>query len=152
MQSAAALARMKAEKGNPQIDMYQFSGGQEHTAKKEGLTQPLQNVSRLAKIPAGLKDPDGNWVTWAVIAEGIVTLAATGSESKRGSANDGKRKLLHQKSPFFQCCGVMQPLHRPFQRNHIRNGSASSPNLSMTCLESPESLSWAGRATGYVGR
>lgn len=72
MQSAAALARMKAEAGNPQIDMYQFSGGQEAFAKDEGLSQPLSGVTRLGKIPAGLKDPDGHWVTWAVIAEGIV--------------------------------------------------------------------------------
>jgi putative spermidine/putrescine transport system substrate-binding protein len=72
MQSAAALARMKAEAGNPQIDMYQFSGGQEAFAKDEGLSQPLSSVSRLARIPADLKDPDGHWVTWAVIAEGIV--------------------------------------------------------------------------------
>ncbi len=72
MQSAAALARMKAEAGSPQIDMYQFSGGQEDAAKKQGLTQPMTDVSRLAKIPDGLKDPDGHWVTWAVIAEGIV--------------------------------------------------------------------------------
>jgi putative spermidine/putrescine transport system substrate-binding protein len=72
MQSAAALARMKAEAGNPQIDMYQFSGGQEAFAKDEGLSQPLSGVSRLATIPADLKDPDGHWVTWAVIAEGIV--------------------------------------------------------------------------------
>lgn len=72
MQSAAALARMKTEAGNPQIDMYQFSGGQEATAKAQGLTQPLTGVSRLAGIPAGLKDPDGHWVTWAVIAEGII--------------------------------------------------------------------------------
>jgi putative spermidine/putrescine transport system substrate-binding protein len=72
MQSAAALARMKAEAGSPQIDMFQFSGGQEDAAKKQGLTQPMTNVTRLAAIPAGLKDPDGHWVTWAVIAEGIV--------------------------------------------------------------------------------
>lgn len=72
MQSAAALARMKAEAGNPQIDMFQFSGGQEAFAKEEGLSQPMSGVTRLAKIPAGLKDPDGHWVTWAVIAEGIV--------------------------------------------------------------------------------
>ncbi|MGO4736674.1 extracellular solute-binding protein [Bosea sp. 2KB_26] len=72
MQSAAALARMKAEAGNPQIDLFQFSGGQEAFAKSEGLSQPLSGVSRLAQIPAGLKDPDGHWVTWAVIAEGII--------------------------------------------------------------------------------
>ncbi|MGO4669558.1 extracellular solute-binding protein [Bosea sp. 2RAB26] len=72
MQSAAALARMKAEAGNPQIDLFQFSGGQEAFAKSEGLSQPLSGVSRLGQIPAGLRDPDGHWVTWAVIAEGIV--------------------------------------------------------------------------------
>lgn len=72
MQSAAALARMKAEAGNPQIDMFQFSGGQEAFAKSEGLSQPMAGVSRMAQIPATLKDPDGHWVTWAVIAEGIV--------------------------------------------------------------------------------
>lgn len=72
MQSAAALARMKAEAGNPQIDLFQFSGGQEAFAKSEGLSQPLSGVSRLGQIPAGLKDPDGHWVTWAVIAEGLV--------------------------------------------------------------------------------
>jgi putative spermidine/putrescine transport system substrate-binding protein len=72
MQSAAALARMKAEAGNPQIDMYQFSGGQEDAAKKEGLTQPMASVTRMSEVPGDLKDPDGHWVTWAVIAEGIV--------------------------------------------------------------------------------
>ncbi|MBS7702187.1 extracellular solute-binding protein [Chelatococcus asaccharovorans] len=72
MQSAAALARMKAEAGNPQIDMYQFSGGQEAQAKSEGLTEPMKSVPNLANVPGGLKDPDGHWVTWAVIAEGIV--------------------------------------------------------------------------------
>src|SRR5215212_4813447 len=72
MQSAAALARMKAEAGNPQIDMFQFSGGQEETAKESGLTQPLGTVPLTAKVPEGLKDKDGHWVSWAVIAEGIV--------------------------------------------------------------------------------
>jgi putative spermidine/putrescine transport system substrate-binding protein len=72
MQSAAALARLKSEAGNPQIDMYQFSGGQEDAAKKEGLTQPLTSVAQLHAIPADMKDPDGHWVTWAVIGEGIV--------------------------------------------------------------------------------
>ena len=72
MQSAAALARMKAEAGNPQIDMFQFSGGQEDTAKASGLSQPLGAVPLLAKVPAELKDKDGHWVSWAVIAEGIV--------------------------------------------------------------------------------
>jgi len=72
MQSAAALARMKTEAGNPQIELYQFSGGQEGPAKDAGLTQPLASVPEMAKVPEGLKDKDGHWVTWAVIAEGIV--------------------------------------------------------------------------------
>ena len=72
MQSAAALARMKAEAGNPQLDMYQFSGGQEGYAKEQGLSQPLSGVSRLARIPANLRDPDAHWVSWAVIGEGFL--------------------------------------------------------------------------------
>lgn len=72
MQSAAALARMIAEKGNPQIDMYQFSGGQELTATRDGLTQPIVGAPRMEKLPADMKDPEGQWVSWAVIAEGLV--------------------------------------------------------------------------------
>lgn len=72
MQSAAALARMVAEAGNPQIDMYQFSGGQELVAKADGLTQPMEGVTRAANLPEDLKDPDGHWVSWAVIGEGLV--------------------------------------------------------------------------------
>jgi len=72
MQSAAALARMKTEAGRPQIDMYQFSGGQEAIAKSTGLSQPMGAVPLFGKIPAGLKDPDRHWVTWAVIAEGLL--------------------------------------------------------------------------------
>lgn len=72
MQSAAALARMIAEKGNPQIDMYQFSGGQEIDATKKGLTQPIKGASRMESLPDAMKDPEGNWVAWAVIAEGLV--------------------------------------------------------------------------------
>jgi putative spermidine/putrescine transport system substrate-binding protein len=72
MQSAAALARMKTEAGRPQLDMYQFSGGQEATAKSTGLSQPMSNVPLLSRIPTGLKDPDAHWVTWAVIAEGLL--------------------------------------------------------------------------------
>ena len=72
MQSAAALARMKAEAGNPQIDMYQFSGGQEGTAKESGLSQSMGAVPLFDKVPEGLRDRDRHWVTWAVIAEGLV--------------------------------------------------------------------------------
>src|SRR5690606_23413194 len=72
MQSAAALARMTAEHGNPQIDMYQFSGGQEIDATKNGLTQPIAGSARMERLPDGLKDPEGHWAAWAVIAEGLV--------------------------------------------------------------------------------
>lgn len=70
--SAQAFARMRAEADNPQIDMFVYSGGQEIVAKAEGLTQPIAGAPRLAEIPAGLRDPDGHWVTWGVIAQGIL--------------------------------------------------------------------------------
>lgn len=72
MQSAAAFARMIAERGNPQIDMYQFSGGQEIEAARQGLTQPIEGSARMEALPSEMKDADGNWVAWAVIAEGLV--------------------------------------------------------------------------------
>lgn len=72
MQSTAAFARMTAEAGNPQIDMYQFSGGQELDATQNGLTQPIEGSARMEGLPADMKDPEGNWVAWAVIAEGLV--------------------------------------------------------------------------------
>lgn len=39
--SADALARIKAQKGNPEIDVVQFSGGQEVQAIKEGLVEEI---------------------------------------------------------------------------------------------------------------
>ncbi|MBS9721390.1 extracellular solute-binding protein [Tianweitania sp. BSSL-BM11] len=72
MQSNAALARMIAEKGSPQIDMYQFSGGQEVDAVREGLTQAIAETDQIDALAADMRDPDGNWVAWAVIAEGLV--------------------------------------------------------------------------------
>src|SRR5688572_30466035 len=38
MLSAQAYARMRAEKDNPQMDLFVYSGGQEAVAKREGLT------------------------------------------------------------------------------------------------------------------
>ena len=70
--SAQAFARMRAEKDSPQLDMYMFSGGQEVTAKAEGLTQPIAGAARMSEIPAQLRDPDGHWLVWGVIAEGIL--------------------------------------------------------------------------------
>lgn len=72
LQSAAAFARMRAEAAAPQIDLYQFSGGQERLAAAEGLAGPLGELPGLADIPATMKDPGSKWVTFAVIAEGIL--------------------------------------------------------------------------------
>ncbi|MGH7072314.1 MAG: ABC transporter substrate-binding protein [Acetobacteraceae bacterium] len=72
MQSAAAFTRMRAEAAAPEIDMYQFSGGQERLAAAEHLTASLGPLPNLANVPASLKDPGGQWVTFAVIAEGIL--------------------------------------------------------------------------------
>jgi putative spermidine/putrescine transport system substrate-binding protein len=72
LQSAAAFARMRAEAASPQIDMYQFSGGQEKLAAVDHLTAPLGPLDNLKDVPAAMKDPGGQWVVFAVIAEGIL--------------------------------------------------------------------------------
>jgi putative spermidine/putrescine transport system substrate-binding protein len=72
LQSAAAFARMRAEAAAPQIDMYQFSGGQQILAANEGLSADFGNLANVADVPAAMKDPGGKWVTFAVIAEGIL--------------------------------------------------------------------------------
>ena len=72
LQSAAAFARMRAEAAAPQVDMYQFSGGQEVVATEEGLTADLGALGNLADLPAKFKDPKGHWATFGVIAEGIL--------------------------------------------------------------------------------
>ena len=72
LQSAAAFARMRAEASAPQIDMYQFSGGQEVLAAAEKLTAGLGNLSNWGDVPAKMKDANRQWVTFAIIAEGIL--------------------------------------------------------------------------------
>lgn len=72
LHSAAGLARMQAEAGNPQLDMYQFSGGQELVAKELGLTQPITPGEHWAAIPDALKDPQGHWVATGITAQGII--------------------------------------------------------------------------------
>ncbi len=72
LQSAAAFARMRAEAASPQIDMYQFSGGQERVAATEGLTADLGEIGNFADVVDKLKDQKRQWVTFAVIAEGIL--------------------------------------------------------------------------------
>ncbi len=70
--SAQAFARMRAEAANPQIDVFMYSGGQERLAKAENLTQPIPAGPRMAEVPAAMRDADGHWVTWGVVAEGIL--------------------------------------------------------------------------------
>lgn len=70
LQSAAAFARMKAEAAAPQIDLYQFSGGQEQEAATQGLAAKLDGVPNLPAIPGNLRGAD--WVTYGIIAQGLL--------------------------------------------------------------------------------
>jgi putative spermidine/putrescine transport system substrate-binding protein len=70
--SAQAFARMRAEANSPQIDLFMFSGGQERPAKADGLTQPILTGANFAGVPAHLKDPDGHWIAWGLVTEGIL--------------------------------------------------------------------------------
>jgi putative spermidine/putrescine transport system substrate-binding protein len=70
--SAQAFARHRAELANPQIDLFVYSGGQEIVAKTEGMTQPITGAQKLGEIPANLRDRENHWVTWGVIAQGIL--------------------------------------------------------------------------------
>jgi putative spermidine/putrescine transport system substrate-binding protein len=70
--SAQAFARMRAEAQAPQIDLFMFSGGQQVQAKADGLTQPLPTQPNFANVPANLKDPEGHWIAWGLVTEGIL--------------------------------------------------------------------------------
>jgi putative spermidine/putrescine transport system substrate-binding protein len=70
--SAQAFARMRAEAQAPQIDLFMFSGGQEKAAKADSLTQPIPAGANFAGVPAHLKDPDGHWIAWGLVTEGIL--------------------------------------------------------------------------------
>lgn len=70
--SAQAFARMRAEANSPQIDLFMFSGGQERPAKADGLTQPIPAGGNFASVPPHLKDPDGHWIAWGLVTEGIL--------------------------------------------------------------------------------
>jgi putative spermidine/putrescine transport system substrate-binding protein len=70
--SAQAFARMRAEAQAPQIDLFMFSGGQEQPAKQAGLTQPIPSAANFANVPAHLKDPDGHYIAWGLVTEGIL--------------------------------------------------------------------------------
>lgn len=72
--SADALARARAEKGNPQLDLVQFSGGQEKIAAQEGITEPLASaqIPNLGRIAETFRQPDNRWATTAAITQGIL--------------------------------------------------------------------------------
>lgn len=72
--SADALARVRAERGSPQLDLVQFSGGQEKVAVAEELTQPLDLslVPNLSGVVERFRDPENRWATVNAIAEGIL--------------------------------------------------------------------------------
>ncbi|MGG5819492.1 ABC transporter substrate-binding protein [Falsiroseomonas sp. HW251] len=70
--SAQAFARMRAEAQSPQVDLFMFSGGQEKPAKADGLTQAIPAGANFAGVPAHLKDPDGHWIAWGLVTEGIL--------------------------------------------------------------------------------
>ena len=72
LQSSAAYARMRAEAPDPQIDLYQFSGGQQIRAGQDKLLAPLGSLANLSAVPANMKDPNGGWVNYAAIAEGLL--------------------------------------------------------------------------------
>jgi putative spermidine/putrescine transport system substrate-binding protein len=69
--SEEAFARMIAEEKNPSLDMYQFTGGQELTAKKRGLTQDIGDLGGVKLAPM-FRDPDNQWVAIGVVTSGIV--------------------------------------------------------------------------------
>jgi putative spermidine/putrescine transport system substrate-binding protein len=69
--SEEALARMIAEQAAPSLDLYQFTGGQELTAKARGLTQNVGDLGG-AKTPSVFRDPDGQWVAIAAVPNGIL--------------------------------------------------------------------------------
>ena len=63
---------MRAEAASPQLDLFMFSGGQERPAKADGLTQPIPAGTNFANVPATLKDPEGHWIAWGVVTQGIL--------------------------------------------------------------------------------
>jgi len=72
--SADALAKIRAEKGNPSIDVVQFSGGQESIAGKEDLIVPidLNELSNGKDLYDAAKDPNGYAPAYAFSALGII--------------------------------------------------------------------------------
>lgn len=58
--SGQALSQLLAEKANPVADIGYFGVNFGIKAKSQGVTQPYK-PERWNEVPAGLKDPDGDW-------------------------------------------------------------------------------------------
>lgn len=58
--SGQAIAQMMAEQKSPVADVVYLGVSSAFQAKDKGLTQPYK-PAHWADIPAGMKDPDGNW-------------------------------------------------------------------------------------------
>ncbi|BCG61642.1 ABC transporter substrate-binding protein [Paenibacillus sp. URB8-2] len=72
--SADALAKIRAEKNNPSIDVVQFSGGQEEIAAKEDLIMKIDSskMGNLKDLYPGALNPDGYGPVYAYEALGII--------------------------------------------------------------------------------
>ncbi|MBY0098788.1 ABC transporter substrate-binding protein [Mesobacillus maritimus] len=72
--SADALAKMRAEKNNPSLDVVLFSGGQEQIAKDEGLLMELDKsiIKNMDNLYEGAVHPDGHSVTFGYESLGLI--------------------------------------------------------------------------------
>jgi iron(III) transport system substrate-binding protein len=84
LSSGPAVARIEAEKGNPQADLWYGAPSENHVVLKEkGLSQPY--VSPNAKeLAAKFKDPEGSWTSFYMnplgFASNLNTLKQKGAE------------------------------------------------------------------------
>jgi len=72
--SSATMAALDAEKANPQADVAYYSGGIGYQSASKGLHQPYKPKG-VEKIPANLRDPNGQW--WTVHTAHIALLVNT---------------------------------------------------------------------------
>lgn len=64
LSSGPALARLEAEQGNPQADVWMGAPSENHVlAKERGLTQPYFSPNAAVLAPQ-FKDPDGYWTSF----------------------------------------------------------------------------------------
>lgn len=64
LSAGPALARLEAEQGNPQADVWMGAPSENHVlAKERGLTQPYFSPNAEV-LPEGFKDPEGYWTSF----------------------------------------------------------------------------------------